>query len=48
MNSDKLPEPQNQTGARDHIRTLEIFNPVVDTSNPEKIEPLAIELKVGD
>jgi len=48
MNSDKLPEPQNQTDARDHIRTLEISNPVVDTSNPEKIEPLAIELKVGD
>ncbi|NLM83074.1 MAG: hypothetical protein GX191_10995, partial [Candidatus Methanoculleus thermohydrogenotrophicum] len=24
MNSDKLPEPQNQTDARDHIRTVDV------------------------
>ncbi len=47
MNSDKVLEPQNQTDARDHIRTLDlslsipVVDPVVDASK-------AVELKVGD
>ena len=51
MNSDKLPEPQNQTDARDHIRTLEILQCGQSRGGriqSGKIEPLAIELKVGD
>lgn len=59
MNSDKLPEPQNQTDARDHIRTVDVRDRIhtvdakdhihtVHLSDLGKAEPLAVELNVGD